>query len=338
MRDRVAIDAIDRAIIDSPAGRLSDLRAALCRSRRSARASASKHLLERLQAMLDARVLTRFGPMFQVERMGGAFVLAAMCVPHDRLAAGTRGGQRLFRKWPTTTGARATATVDFQHVVCAGDRDRRRHRSRAACSIEEASGLQVFAFPKLREYFRRDEAGGTRMSVLPSPARRSSTRSTAAWCVATQSGLPLVARPYHQLAGQLGIEPQEVMARMTRMLDCGIIRRIGAVPNHYAIGYTANGMSVWDVPDERIDELGARVGALDFVTHCYHRPRQLARVAVQPVCDGAWQFACRSAGQSGGHRRTAGCRLPGAYDVLFSTTHTQEDRPQDWWLKVVGCR
>ena len=93
--------------------------------------------------------------------------------------------------------------------------------------------------------------------------------------LATQSGLPLVARPYHRLAEELGIAPDEVMARLGRMLDNGVIRRIGAVPNHYAIGYTANGMSVWDVPDERIDELGLRVGALDFVTHCYHRPRSL---------------------------------------------------------------
>lgn len=93
--------------------------------------------------------------------------------------------------------------------------------------------------------------------------------------VATQGGLPLVARPYHALAQQLGLAPEEVMARLRGMLDAGIIRRIGAVPNHYAIGYTANGMSVWDVVDERVDELGAAVGALDFVTHCYRRPRRL---------------------------------------------------------------
>ena len=93
--------------------------------------------------------------------------------------------------------------------------------------------------------------------------------------VATQAGLPLVPRPYHALAEQLGTTADEVMARMNAMLERGTIRRIGAVPNHYAIGYTANGMSVWDVPDERIDELGARVGALDFVTHAYHRPRAL---------------------------------------------------------------
>ena len=90
---------------------------------------------------------------------------------------------------------------------------------------------------------------------------------------ATQAGLPLTPRPYHAVAAQLGLAPETVMERMRRMQDSGIIRRIGAVPNHYRLGFTANGMSVWDVPDERIGELGRLIGALDGVSHCYHRPR-----------------------------------------------------------------
>lgn len=90
---------------------------------------------------------------------------------------------------------------------------------------------------------------------------------------ATQAGLPLSQRPYHVLARQLGLTASEVERRLRRMLDHGIIRRIGAVPNHYRLGYTANGMTVWDVPDERLAEMGPRIGALPFVTHCYHRPR-----------------------------------------------------------------
>ena len=92
---------------------------------------------------------------------------------------------------------------------------------------------------------------------------------------ATQAGLPLVPEPYAAVAAEVGVTSGEVMARMRRMLDLGVIRRIAAVPNHYAIGYTANGMSVWDVPDERVDELGAQVGALECVSHCYRRPRHL---------------------------------------------------------------
>ena len=90
---------------------------------------------------------------------------------------------------------------------------------------------------------------------------------------ATQGGLPLVSRPYAAIAQRLGIDPAEVMARMRRMVADGRIRRIAAVPNHYALGFTANGMSVWDVADGKAREWGRRIGALDFVSHCYLRPR-----------------------------------------------------------------
>ena len=59
------------------------------------------------------------------------------------------------------------------------------------------------------------------------------------------------------------------------MLESGAIRRIGVVPNHYRLGWTANGMTVWDVDDARVDELGVRIGALPGVSHCYRRPRRL---------------------------------------------------------------
>lgn len=93
--------------------------------------------------------------------------------------------------------------------------------------------------------------------------------------LATQDGLPLVPQPYHAVAEQVGISPEAVMERLRIMLDKGVIRRIAAVPNHYALGYSANGMTVWDVADERIDELGERIGKLESVSHCYQRPRYL---------------------------------------------------------------
>jgi DNA-binding Lrp family transcriptional regulator len=92
---------------------------------------------------------------------------------------------------------------------------------------------------------------------------------------ALQGGLPRVPRPYHAVGEALGVAPEVVMARLDSMLASGAIRRIGAVPNHYRLGYVANGMSVWDVDDAAIDALGAEVGALDFVSHCYRRPRRL---------------------------------------------------------------
>jgi DNA-binding Lrp family transcriptional regulator len=91
---------------------------------------------------------------------------------------------------------------------------------------------------------------------------------------ATQSGLPLVRRPYEAVGAALGISGEQVRERLQAMLDGGLIRRIGAVPNHYRLGFSANGMSVWDVADERVDELGERIGQLPFVSHCYRRPRR----------------------------------------------------------------
>lgn len=91
----------------------------------------------------------------------------------------------------------------------------------------------------------------------------------------TQAGLPLCLRPFHRVAEELGLEPEEVMYRFRRMVQAGVIRRIAAVPNHYRLGYRANGMSVWDIDDARIDALGRQVGELLFVSHCYRRPRRL---------------------------------------------------------------
>lgn len=90
---------------------------------------------------------------------------------------------------------------------------------------------------------------------------------------ATQAGLPLTPEPYAEIARQLGIDEAEVLDRMRAMQERGVIRRVALAPNHYALGMVANGMSVWDVLDEEASRLGAQVGALDFVSHCYLRPR-----------------------------------------------------------------
>ncbi|MEQ1806174.1 MAG: AsnC family transcriptional regulator [Burkholderiaceae bacterium] len=94
---------------------------------------------------------------------------------------------------------------------------------------------------------------------------------------ATQSGLPLVARPFEAVGAMLGVSGEAVRNRFAQMLERGLVRRIGAVPNHYRLGYVANGMTVWDVDDSHVDELGALVGTLSGVSHCYRRPRELPR-------------------------------------------------------------
>jgi DNA-binding Lrp family transcriptional regulator len=95
------------------------------------------------------------------------------------------------------------------------------------------------------------------------------------YILATQKGLPIVERPYDVIAQKLNISLEEVLALTEDLQKRGIIRRIAAVPNHYKIGYKFNGMTVWDIQDDKIQEVGQRIGKLPFVSHCYQRPRHL---------------------------------------------------------------
>ncbi|MBI5461276.1 MAG: Lrp/AsnC family transcriptional regulator [Gammaproteobacteria bacterium] len=91
---------------------------------------------------------------------------------------------------------------------------------------------------------------------------------------AIQAGLPLVSRPYAALAAQLGIAEAALVERLASLHERGVIKRMGLVVRHRELGYGANAMVVWDVPDGEVAELGRCLSKFDFVTLCYRRPRQ----------------------------------------------------------------
>ena len=91
---------------------------------------------------------------------------------------------------------------------------------------------------------------------------------------AIQDGLPIESEPYRAVANGAGLTEDRVLEVITSMLASGKIKRIGVVPNHYVLGITANGMSVWDIPDEVASEIGRLLGTRDEITHCYRRPRR----------------------------------------------------------------
>ena len=136
--------------------------------------------------------------------------------------------------------------------------------------------------------------------------------------LATQEGLPLTPRPYHAIAEQLGIDVSLLYQRLGEMLAKGVIRRIGAVPNHYQLGFGANGMSVWNVDDYRLTELGPKVGRLEFVSHAYHRPRHVPEWPYNlfAMVHGRTRYEVRSKVDL--IKQILGDAQHG-YDVLFST-------------------
>ena len=244
-----------------------------------------EQLRHAIAGLLERKVLTRFGPLFQIERMGGQFVLAALQVPEERYQV-------------VTTQVNAFDAVAHNY--------RREHAlnmwfvlataapaamQQAIVDIEQATGLPVHAFPKLEEYFvgmrftvggeqpvgQADSAGKPRAKAADANATNPALQDED-WPLirACQAGLALdTDTPYVALAAPLGWSETRVLQRLQQLLDAGIIRRIGVVPNHYAIGYRFNAMGVFDVNDAAIARLGPQVGALDFVTHCYRRPRDL---------------------------------------------------------------
>ena len=236
-------------------------------------------VLQTLQDLLADGTLTRFGPLYQIERMGGAFSLAALQVPEtdfERIAAIVNGFPEVAHNY------RRDHVLNMWFVLAT---ETSAEIADTVARLEKATKLPVFNFPKEKEYFIEARFGVGASGVNHTQSTHdSSSKITLSLerlaqlrplIHATQAGLPLTLQPYHTLATQLNSDVMTVITGLQNLLEAGAIRRIGVVPNHYRIGYTANGMSVWNVADERVDELGAQVGALQFVTHCYRRPRHL---------------------------------------------------------------
>lgn len=88
-----------------------------------------------------------------------------------------------------------------------------------------------------------------------------------------EGGLPLTERPWQALAGQCGMSEAEVLAWVERWQREGLIKRMGLVVRHHALGIRANAMVVWDLPDAAVAEVGRRLAAEPAVTLCYRRRR-----------------------------------------------------------------
>lgn len=89
----------------------------------------------------------------------------------------------------------------------------------------------------------------------------------------TQNGIPIKRSPFADISAKLGISEQEIIERLKKMKEEGVIRRFGASIGHRDIGIIANAMCVWNVPDERTEEVGTIMAGFSEVTHCYERPR-----------------------------------------------------------------
>ena len=112
-----------------------------------------------------------------------------------------------------------------------------------------------------------------RLPLLPPPAEID--EKDEALIMLMQTGLPLTPTPYADLGKEIGMSEEDVISRLTCLNESKVIKRFGVVVRHHELGYRANAMTVWDIEDDKISELGACMGGFDFVTLCYRRPRRL---------------------------------------------------------------
>lgn len=91
---------------------------------------------------------------------------------------------------------------------------------------------------------------------------------------AIQGGLPLVSHPYAAIGAELGLTEAEVIARLSTLQSGGLIKRMGVIVKHRALGYCANAMVVWDIPDTEVERVGELLAGETCVTLCYQRPRR----------------------------------------------------------------
>ncbi|TYL38058.1 Lrp/AsnC family transcriptional regulator [Natronococcus pandeyae] len=243
-------------------------------------------LLETIRDLDERGVLSRFGPLVNAQEIGGAATLVAMHAPEDRFDEVVEAVND--RREVAHNYEREHPYLNVWFVVSVADESR---VDEVLAEIEAETGQETYNLPKLQEF--RVEAkfyvdgpldgdGDAAAAGVDCTDRGPDVEPTDATTLSPaerdlvleiQGGLPLTATPYADVADAIDQDREWVLETIKRFEREGKIRRIGVVPNHYALGYTENGMTVWNVPDEVVSEVGPEVASLSFVTHCYERPR-----------------------------------------------------------------
>ncbi len=234
-------------------------------------------VLEALCRLQDEGVVSRVGAVFSPRRIG-ASTLAALAVPPEQLDAvadlvsacpevnHNYERENDWNLWFVAT-APNTAHLDalMQDIV-----------TRTACPLIRLPLLEEFHID-----LGFDLSGG---AETPRAVARPAQLAESAWLLdadeqrlmaALQDGLSLELHPYAALAARAGLDEARVLDMLRDWLGRGLVKRFGVVVRHHELGWTANAMCVWDVPDDQASALGRQLATMAGVTLCYRRARDL---------------------------------------------------------------
>lgn len=219
---------------------------------------------------LASGVVSRIGAVFAPNRIG-ASTLAAMRVEPAQLEA---VAAQVSRHAGVNHNYAREHDWNLWFVATAPDLTA---RSVLLETIATETGLPVITLP-LKDEFHIDLGfdlnGGQKHVACASPcAPRGLSESEQALVRELEGGLPLTSRPFATIGQRIGLEESAVIAQLQAWQTEGIVKRFGVIVRHHELGYTANAMCVWNVPDAHATLLGCRLAGLDGVTLCYRRER-----------------------------------------------------------------
>jgi len=279
-------------------------------------------VLRTLEQLRRDGKIARVGAVFAPKRIG-ASTLAAMAVPPEKLGIVAEAVNRFPE---VNHNYEREHRYNLWFVVTAGSEGR---LQAALGAIEQAAGYPILKLPLVQEYHidlgfslngkQAKHQAQARPFTPPTQLGELERRLV----MALQEGLPLFIRPFQVLASRVGCEESEVLERIARWCEEGVIKRFGVVVRHHELGYTANAMLVQDIPDAAVSAVGETLAREPGVTLCYQRPR------VQP--DWPYNLFCMIHGQERGEVEAKIAELRErlelssyAHDTLFSLTRFKQ--------------
>ena len=235
------------------------------------------NVMLRLKQLKTDGMIRRIGAIFDSRKLGYCSTLCAMKVPHPRV-------DEVAQIINGYAGVTHNYTRDHSYNIWFTITARSHEELRGIMAeIKERSGIgELIDLPAIRMFKIRvrfsmtdtaphtdhTEARKTQSGNLDQPLteiERSIIREI-------QGDIPLIRRPFEAMAGKVGIQIAEFLAKMQWMREQGIMRRFSAIVRHRNLGFSANGMGVWIVPDDRAQDVGVKMATFSRVSHCYQRP------------------------------------------------------------------
>jgi DNA-binding Lrp family transcriptional regulator len=236
-------------------------------------------VIERVQRLLEQRIIRQVTPIFDTRALGYSSMLVAAKVDPDN----PWRAAKVINEHPGVSH-NYLRNHDFNiWFTIATEPDSPLGLDRTLEVLGEIAGADsIRQLPTLKLFKIRmdlEMEGGTdalakAVEIAP-PAeieRQPYDEHDIAVIRALQGDLPVIPEPFAPAAEELGIGQDELLDHLERMQERRLLRRVAAILFHRRAGFSANGMGVWKVPDERIMELGPQMAAYRGISHCYQRP------------------------------------------------------------------